>query len=908
MSRFWSLGRLAIRSIRAARARSLLVGTLLALMVAVGTSASIAFRGLDFDSPGGALAHRGEADVVLSLFPGPGLEDGIADDAYQNAQEVINDVLSPTDSMVVQRFQLQSLATPFGFDHDVAITDLDLSHPLAPGDYSTIDGRTVPEPGEVVLTIEAADDAGAKVGDEVTVAEQSLRVVGIVDRQLFHQAAFIVTTNDFDALRPIDAFRNDEVRMVLVPGTADDAQFMAGSFSTIFGRTSSSGVHVSGDVGADSDHRNSALVSTLVSAMIGIEVALVSAAALAVGVRRRTHQFGQLLTIGADHRHLRILVLTEAAILGLVATATGVAFGFFAAPWLLSALTDVPASIIAVGRNRFDWLGPAVLGFGAALAAAWWPARSVARLPVGAALAGRTVERALRRRTPVWGLAVLAAGTLGLTTGGILTRRLSGNEAVFALVLILVSVVAMMAGALGSVGMLLSLGARQAHRLPTRFRLVVRSSLRQRGRSWVTVAALVAVVGLPMVIATAFKADPAEDHSAAPNEFFVRADPSGLSELSELSERIDTSDTTTNLVGRPGNDIEPRLTLFKQQFEALVGEIVDLRAVAEVRGWDGVEARIILNGLDEGGSGEVGILTPGVLTALDLDLDPADLSAAGSAVVMGLKPADGVEIYQFVRGADAHDAAPPTSAPPSPGRTSPPTSAPPQQDGAEPIGEIDDPPPVLFPAISAGAGATGSNVPEIFVTPEAVALLDQPAEVLGTLYVADKAITDDQRQAITTAGNSLWVEIMGPPPWTRVPGLEFAPEDSDLSAIQLQLIVLAATLGVAVVIAAITAALSALELDPEIGSMIATGANPGLRRWMIGAQSAYHLLLAALIGVPLAVLVYWAAARGQHGGGPGWVVPWTTSAFMIFVLPVLVGSIVAGVFRSGRPVVTRRTT
>ena len=110
----------------------------------------------------------------------------------------------------------------------------------------------------------------------------------------------------------------------------------------------------------------------------------------------------------------------------------------------------------------------------------------------------------------------------------------------------------------------------------------------------------------------------------------------------------------------------------------------------------------------------------------------------------------------------------------------------------------------------------------------------------------------------------------------------------------------------AILISLVTSSLAAVEVDKEISTMIAAGAPPTMRRRLLGAQTTYHLFVAAVIGIPLALLMYWAATRADEFGPDGPTFPWTSMAVMGLVVPVIVGLAVAAIFRNGRPAVSRR--
>ena len=117
---------------------------------------------------------------------------------------------------------------------------------------------------------------------------------------------------------------------------------------------------------------------------------LVAAAGFAVVAQRRLRQLGMLAAVGATQKHLRLVLLTNGAIVGaigaLIGAVVGLALWFalvptletafdhrldpFGLPWALLALVVVVAVLGATG-------------------AAWWPGRAVARVPVTLALSGR---------------------------------------------------------------------------------------------------------------------------------------------------------------------------------------------------------------------------------------------------------------------------------------------------------------------------------------------------------------------------------------------------------------------------------------------------------------------------------------------------------------------------------------
>ena len=117
---------------------------------------------------------------------------------------------------------------------------------------------------------------------------------------------------------------------------------------------------------------------------------LVAAAGFAVIAQRRLRHLGMLAAIGATQKHLRLVLITNGAIVGAIAALCGTFVGI--ALWIIFAPTLESAVDHRVDRLSLPWLLIALtvlLALFGAIAAAWWPGRTVARLPVTLALSGR---------------------------------------------------------------------------------------------------------------------------------------------------------------------------------------------------------------------------------------------------------------------------------------------------------------------------------------------------------------------------------------------------------------------------------------------------------------------------------------------------------------------------------------
>ena len=107
---------------------------------------------------------------------------------------------------------------------------------------------------------------------------------------------------------------------------------------------------------------------------------------LAMNVRERTHEYGMMRAIGFDPRHLALLVLAEAGLLGLLGAGLGLGISYPLFEDVVShALRDAANFPPIVIHRRVAWLAVA-LGLGLSLLAAAVPVFRVAQLRVTDAL------------------------------------------------------------------------------------------------------------------------------------------------------------------------------------------------------------------------------------------------------------------------------------------------------------------------------------------------------------------------------------------------------------------------------------------------------------------------------------------------------------------------------------------
>lgn len=336
-------------------------------------------------------------------------------------------------------------------------------------------GRFPTGSDEVALSSPVAALLDAKAGDDVRLDRRTFQVVGVVENP--------TVLEDHFALVAPDEGRSAQTLTLLFDRTAPPSA-NAGAPANAPEPTASIPV-----IGRATDGPVGALVLVAVSLAMTL-VGLIAAAGFVVVAQRRQRQLGLVAAIGAGPRHVRVAVIANGAIVGLIATAAGTAFGIVG--WVVAA----PAVEQAVGRriDRFDlpWgiiAATAAVAVAMATIAAWWPAQRISRMPVMAALSGRPPRPAPVHRSVLVALGLLAVGmaaTFGATGPHDHVRPL----------LLIVGVIAIAVGTVFVAPAAIRVAASPAGRLPIASRLALRDLARFQARAAAALAAITFVVGL----------------------------------------------------------------------------------------------------------------------------------------------------------------------------------------------------------------------------------------------------------------------------------------------------------------------------------------------------------------------------------------------------------------------------
>ena len=229
-------------------------------------------------------------------------------------------------------------------------------------------------------------------------------------------------------------------------------------------------------------------------------IALVGVGGFTVLAQRRLRSFGMLGAQGATDRNIRLVVRANGVVTGVVGALAGFVLGLLA--WLAWRPSVEASAHHLIGVFQLPWtvIGAAMLlTVVATYVAARRPARTIARVPVVTALAGRPAPpTAVRRLGLPSGIAFLAAGFIllgvaGSGAGGPGSQGHPLGEVVLGLVAIAVAVVLLSPACL-------SLLARLGRPTPVPIRLALRDLARYRARSGSTLGAIsIAVLTAAMI-------------------------------------------------------------------------------------------------------------------------------------------------------------------------------------------------------------------------------------------------------------------------------------------------------------------------------------------------------------------------------------------------------------------------
>ena len=392
--------------------------------------------------------------------------------------------------------------------------ELRTQHPHGPYGASMLRlraGRYPAAGGEVAVTDAVAATFQVGVGATLTLGGRERTVVGLVENP--------GDLDDQFALLSPSAADPPETVTMLVQASRERATALPGGYG---GRLESRPACHAGllCLTPTQTERATAAAGVLgLATVVLLLVALIAAAGFVVVAQRRLRQLGMLAAIGATQRHLRLLLLANGATVGAIAAVAGTALA--GAGWIAVA----PRLETAAGHriDRFDlpwWLIVAgmLLAVGTATAAAWWPARTAARIPVTLALSARPPRPKPAHRSAVAAGLLVVIGVVCLAVG-IDSRRDQANPA-----LVITGTLAIVLAILFASPLAIRVLAAAAARSPIAARLALRDLARYQARSGAALAAISLALGIAVatVIAAAAAAHTAGEGNLSDRQLLFR--------------------------------------------------------------------------------------------------------------------------------------------------------------------------------------------------------------------------------------------------------------------------------------------------------------------------------------------------------------------------------------------------
>ncbi|WP_446215323.1 FtsX-like permease family protein [Micromonospora sp. IBHARD004] len=365
----------------------------------------------------------------------------------------------------------RSVQVPGRFD-PVDIRAQDPAGPYGAPMLALRHGRYPLTADEMAVTDETARVLRAGIGTRVRVDDRDRLVVGLVENSANLHDEFVLT-----AVAPADP---PQSVTVLVAGDQATLEAFRDSVDGPLVRQS-----------RPASTRTATTLAALALVTVGLLlVSLVAAAGFVVVAHRRMRQLGMLAAMGATRRHLRLVMLAHGAAVGTVAAVCGTAVGI--AAWLAAASAVETSAGHRIDRLDLPWAtvgAGMLLAVAAATAAAWWPARTIARTPIMSALSARPPAPRPARQSAVAAAALLATGLTALVTSG-------GDRPV----LIAVGTVCTALGVLlvGPLGIRALAAARGG--MPVAVRLALGDLARYRARAGAALAAISLALGISAAI------------------------------------------------------------------------------------------------------------------------------------------------------------------------------------------------------------------------------------------------------------------------------------------------------------------------------------------------------------------------------------------------------------------------
>jgi putative ABC transport system permease protein len=444
-------------------------------LLTVAVAATVVGVAVGTNTPSSPAATFGTADHLVTL---PGSDRHLA--AHVAA---INQRFGTVDVIEHQR-----LAT--GSVNPVDLRAQDPNGPYGRPMLRLTAGRYPAGPDEVAVTRQAATLYNLHIGDVWQQGGQARRVVGLVENPGN-------LLDEFALVAPGQISAPTQVTILFDANEASVASFaLPGGASVETPPPPPAGF--------------SPAIVVLALATFGlIFIGLVAVAGFTVMAQRRLRALGMLSALGATDRDIRLVLLANGAVVGVVATLLGAALGFLA--WIAYVPRLQTSTGHHIDRLNLPWwaIGTAMaLAVVTAVAAARRPARSAARMSVVAALSGRPARPKAAHRSAVPGAVLLVTGLCLLAFAGGWGANSTASQLKLLSGIVATILGALLLAPLGITGL-----AAAGRHAPVTVRLALHDLARYRARSGAALAAVtfaVLLAVLTSILATARFADPVD--------------------------------------------------------------------------------------------------------------------------------------------------------------------------------------------------------------------------------------------------------------------------------------------------------------------------------------------------------------------------------------------------------------
>jgi putative ABC transport system permease protein len=397
------------------------------------------------------------------------------------------------------------------------------------------DGRYPATNDEVAVTDWVAETFDADIGASLAIDGTARTVVGVVENPSD-------LDDEFALLDPSAIGSSESLTMLVDTSEERVVSFLPGPDGDGTEAPINVGITERAEVPEDV---LAALMVLVVATVALFLVSLVAAASFVVVAQRRLRQLGMLAAIGATEKHVRLVMVATGAVAGAVAAVLGTILGV--AGWVVLAPRVEEAAGYRIDAFDVPWwlvLAGMLLAVVTAAGAAWWPARTMARIPPVLALSGRPPRPLPIHRSAALAGAFIVGGVACLSLAGDVVDTTGDSELIWTNALLVVAgTLAVIVGVLLVSPLAIRLLARAAARLPVAVRLALRDLGRHQARSGAALAAISLALGIPVaIVVTAAAAEHSADTgNLSDRQLLVQAredpepEPSYLPEAAELA-------------------------------------------------------------------------------------------------------------------------------------------------------------------------------------------------------------------------------------------------------------------------------------------------------------------------------------------------------------------------------------